>query len=68
MYKVLFTDKSKHDLKKLDFDIQKRIVEKLKDFSSDPFSYSKKLQDSSIGNYRFRVGDFRIVFDINGMI
>lgn len=66
MYKILFTDSSKRDLKRLNLDIQKRIVEKLKEYSEDPFHFSRKLQDTSIGTYRFRVGDYRIAFDING--
>jgi len=64
MYKILFTDTAKRDIKKLDFEVQKRIVEKLKDYSSDPIHFSRKLQDSSIGTYRFRIGDYRISFDI----
>lgn len=31
MYKILFTDIAKRDLKKLDFEVQKKIFEKLKD-------------------------------------
>lgn len=64
MHKILFTDRSKKDLKKLEISIQKRLVEKLYEFSIDPYHYSKKLQDSRIGNYRFRIGDYRVAFDI----
>lgn len=67
MYKTLFTDIAKRGLKKLDFEVQKRIVEKLKEYSTDPFHFSRKLQDSSIGTYRFRIGDYRISFDIGGI-
>jgi mRNA interferase RelE/StbE len=65
MYKILFTDKSLRDLKNLDFNIQRRIVEKLKDYSNDPTPFLRKLQDSSIGTYRFRIGDYRVAFDID---
>jgi len=64
MYKVLFTDRAKRDLKLLDKTLQNRIVSKLKEYSSDPFSHSRKLTDIAIGNYRFRIGDYRVVFDI----
>jgi len=66
MYKVLFTDKAKRDLKKLNPALQKRIVDKLKEYSENPFEYSRKLKDSSIGQYRFRIGDYRAAFDIDG--
>ena len=46
MYNTLFTDIAKRDLKKLDFDVQKRIVEKLKEYSTDAIHFSRKLQDS----------------------
>jgi mRNA interferase RelE/StbE len=64
MYKVLFTDRAKRDLKQLDSNSQKRIVNKIKEYSSEPYKYSRKLTDISIGSYRFRIGDFRVVFDI----
>lgn len=66
MFKVLFTDKAKGDLKKLSPALQKRIINKLKIYSENPFEYSRKLKDSSIGQYRFRIGDFRAAFDIDG--
>lgn len=67
MYRVVFTDRSKSDLKNLDFDIQKRIVEKLQEYSNDPFRFSRKLQNSLIGTYRFRIGDYRVAFDVDGI-
>ncbi len=64
MFNVVFTDRAKRDLKKQDVNVQERIVGKLKEYSKDPIYYSRKLHDSSIGSYRFRVGDYRITFDI----
>jgi mRNA interferase RelE/StbE len=64
MHKVLFTDKAKRDLKSFDKSLQNRIVNKLKEYSSDPYKYARKLTDISIGSYRFRIGDYRIAFDI----
>jgi len=37
----------------------------LKEFRFDPFSYCTKLSDTKIGTYRFRIGDFRVIFDID---
>lgn len=66
MYKVLITEKAQKDLKNIDNEIKKRIIEKLKYLSNDPVSFSRKLINSEIGEYRFRVGDYRIIFDIDG--
>ena len=64
MYKILLTKRALKDLEKLDTDTKIRIGDKLKILTNDPFSRSKKLSASIIGTYRFRVGDYRIIFDI----
>lgn len=53
------------DIKKLQKSIQKRIIEKL-DFytrSHKPLIFAKSLQNNEVGEFRFRVGDYRIIFD-----
>ena len=54
------------DLKKFPKSIQKRIIEKLDFFicSGDPLSFAESLRDKTLGDFRFRVGDYRIVFDV----
>ena len=37
----------------------------LSDYKEDPFKYAEKLTDSTLGTYRFRVGDYRIIFDVD---
>ncbi|MBI5356784.1 type II toxin-antitoxin system RelE/ParE family toxin [Candidatus Collierbacteria bacterium] len=56
------------DLKKLDRQIAVRIAKKL-DFwveSGDPLRFSENLTNSELGEYRFRVGDYRIIFGVEG--
>lgn len=67
-YKLVFSASAKKDLKKLDNETRKRIGLKLLYFleQKDPLHHAKPLVHSSIGEYRFRVGHYRIVFDING--
>ncbi|MCF7795178.1 type II toxin-antitoxin system RelE/ParE family toxin [Patescibacteria group bacterium] len=66
-YKLLLTKKAKDDLFVLEKKEQKRIVEKLRFYlSSDkPLTYAKKLKDIRLGTYRFRIGDYRAIFDID---
>ncbi|GIW65430.1 MAG: translation repressor RelE [Candidatus Parcubacteria bacterium] len=55
------------DLQKLPKQIQKRILEKL-DFyvsSPNPLKFDEKLQSKDLGDYRYRVGDYRIIFDFD---
>lgn len=64
MYNYLFKPSAVDDLKKLPNNVQKRILKKLDYFcQDDPFVYANKLIDYRLGGYRFRVGDYRIIFD-----
>ena len=65
-YVILLTKNAKRDIDRLDRVIQKRIARKLIYFKSDPIKLSKPLVDFEQGQYRYRVGDFRICFDIEG--
>jgi len=67
MWKLEYTEKSKEDLRKIDFLIQKRIIKKLSFFisSDNPLYFAEKLTNNLYGEYRFRVGDYRILFDVN---
>ena len=64
MYRIVFTERALRDWKNLDRKIQIRIASKLKQFAQDPYKYAKKLIDPRIGTYRFRIGDYRIIFDL----
>ena len=66
-YKLFYTLRAKKDLSNIDLKIADRILDKLDFFieTGEPFRYSKKLSNYSDGAYRFRVGDYRIIFDID---
>lgn len=65
MYKFLLTKRALKDLDNLDSNTKIRIVAKLKEYSVDPFANCSKFSDSKIGTYRFRIGDYRVIFDID---
>lgn len=67
MYKVFYTKKAKEDLQNLEFVTAKRIVRKIYIFSvqKNPLQFAKKLKNTALGMYRFRIGDYRAVFDID---
>ncbi|MCG2721028.1 MAG: type II toxin-antitoxin system RelE/ParE family toxin [Thermodesulfovibrionales bacterium] len=66
MFKIVITDRALKDIDKLTQDVKKRIASKLREFSNNPLDYSRKLTDPKIGTYRFRIGDYRVIFDIEG--
>jgi len=69
MYSCLFAPYALKDLKKLPDYVQSAILQKIDHIvSSDrPLNFAKKLTHSELGSYRFRIGDYRAVFDVQGV-
>jgi mRNA interferase RelE/StbE len=66
MYRIVFTQRALKDWENFDKEAaQDRIVAKLKEYAKEPFRYARKLIHPKIGTYRFRIGDYRIIFDID---
>ena len=63
-YDLVYTQRAIKDIEGLDPKIKDRIGKALLRYKVDPLRNAEKLTDSSLGSYRFRVGDYRIVFDI----
>lgn len=61
-----FTKQAEWDLKKLPKNVARRLVKKLDYFvgSGNPLEFSEPLVNADIGQYRFRVGDYRIIIDV----
>ena len=64
-YSYLFTAKAKKEIKKLPSSIQKRLAQKLLFIQTDPLKFSRKLVSSKLGTYRYRVGNYRVIFDLD---
>lgn len=65
-YKLLYTKTAAKDIQKLDRVVKKRLKKKLEEYSQDPVSHAKRPTNTLIGTYRFRIGNYRVVFDIEG--
>lgn len=66
-FDIVVTKNAQKDLIKLSPQIQKRIRQKLLFFieQPNPLALAKQLQDSKAGQYRWRIGVYRIVFDVD---
>ncbi len=63
-FNVRLSTTARKDLSRLSDPLVKRVVAVLRDLSADPFSaQSSKL--SARDEYRARVGDYRIVYEVN---
>ena len=63
-YVLVYTQKAEKDIRRLDSKSKGRIGRTLLRYLLDPVKYAEKLTDSRLGTYRFRIGDYRVVFDI----
>ena len=64
---VFYTDRARKDLKQLNLQLAQRIIKKVHFFSqqTNPVQFAKPLHNFALGQYRFRVGDYRVIFDID---
>jgi len=64
VYEIILTDQAIKDLERIGTQEKDRIASKLQQYARDPKQYARKLINSSLGDYRFRMGDYRVIFDI----
>jgi mRNA interferase RelE/StbE len=64
-YEILYADIAQKQLKKLPKAIAGTILKKVTLLSNDLYGDVKKLSDYS-PEYRLRVGDYRVLFDLEG--
>jgi mRNA interferase RelE/StbE len=65
-YRLLYTHRAVRDIERLDPQIKERIGKTLLRYERDPLKYAENLTQPAIGSYRFRIGDYRVVFDLEG--
>ncbi|HPC43491.1 MAG TPA: type II toxin-antitoxin system RelE/ParE family toxin [Spirochaetota bacterium] len=65
-YRLVYTRKAVRDIGKLEAGLKKRIGTTLLRFKDNPLQYAEPLTDPELGGYRFRIGDYRVIFDMEG--
>lgn len=63
-YELVYTRNARREIKKLDRVAQKKLAKALERLAKRPFFYAQKLALPQLGGYRFRVGNYRVIFDI----
>ena len=64
-YEIVFTSKAVKDLEKLDQKIKQRIIDTLIANKADPVAHAIKLTNPKLGTYRYKIGDYRVIFDLD---
>ncbi len=65
-YGLLYTHRAIKDIQRLDEKIKTRLGKTLLRYSEGPLKHAQKLTDPRLGTYRFRVGEYRVIFDLEG--
>ena len=63
-----FTRHADRQLRKLPIVIQRRIIQKIKHYiaTGNPLHFADSIEGEGDKVYRFRIGDYRIIFDWEG--
>jgi len=69
-FKAIATNRFKKDFRSFEKSEQKRLIQAIAKITNDPYGVNreqdiKKLKDSK-SSYRLRVGDLRIIYEIDG--
>ena len=65
MYKVVYLDSVEEDLRKLDKALAKKILSRIETYlASDPQGLGKPLKGEFQGYWRYRWGDYRVIYRI----
>ena len=66
MYKVVYLDSVEEDLKKLDKAIVRKILTRIETYlACDPKELGKPLKGEFQGYWRYRWGDYRVIYKIS---
>ena len=63
-YRLVYTKRALRDIEKLDIVVKKQISSKILLLAKNPLKNAKKLIDFRLGQYRWRIGNYRMIFDI----
>jgi len=63
-YDLVYTLRALKDIQKLDAPVRARIGKTLLRYKEAPLDHAERLTDSTLGSFRFRIGDYRVIFDI----
>jgi mRNA interferase RelE/StbE len=62
-YEIIWSPKSKDNLRKLNSDIVQRIIKKVTELELAPYHFLEKMTD--VNCWKLRVGDYRVLIDID---
>jgi mRNA interferase RelE/StbE len=68
MYRVLLERAAEKDLSRLSSEIHDRVIAAIKDLASDPRPTGCRKLAGSKNDWRIRVGDYRVIYEVSTAI
>ncbi len=65
MHKVLIERAAERELRRLERDVQTRVIEAVRSLAEDPYPSGCRKLAGSTTDWRIRVGDYRILYEID---
>jgi mRNA interferase RelE/StbE len=65
-YRLVYTRRAVRDIQGLQPNVKERLDRTLCRYEEDPLGHAERLTQSKLGSYRFRIGDYRVIFDLEG--
>ena len=65
MYNVILSDRAKKHYAALDRNMCRRVNDAIAQLAENPYNQSVKLRGKLEGYYRYRVGNFRIIYSLD---
>ena len=65
-YRLIYTRRALRDIAGLDDLTKKRIAKTLARYEGNPLEHAETMTNSRLGTYRFRIGDYHVIFDVEG--
>ncbi len=66
VYQLVVTRRAARDIAQLTPEVRERLRAALEKYREEPLARARKMVNSSLGGYRFRIGEYRVVFDLEG--
>jgi len=65
MFEIVYSKRSGKFLKNCDKSLQKRILQKIELLKVEPVPHDAKKVQGNKGDFRVRIGDYRILYELN---
>lgn len=65
-HRLVYTRRAIRDIEALDPRTKQRIGSALKRYEENPLGFAERLANPKLGTFRFRIGSYRVIFDLEG--